>query len=57
MKLSLDQKLNLLNMKFKILEMKADHYNWSCHVPQELKDQIEEVLIEINSELEGDKNE
>jgi len=51
MNLTMDQKINLLNMKFKIIEMKADHYNWSCHVPQETKDQLEEMLVSIEKQL------
>ena len=51
MNLTMDQKINLLNMKFKIIVMKADHYNWSCHVPQETKDQLEEMLVSIEKQL------
>ena len=41
----------LLEMKFKILEMQSDHYNWSCHVPQETKDQLEAMLVTIDKQL------
>ena len=43
--------IKLLEMKFKIIEMKSDHYNWSCHTPQEMKDQLEEMLLEIDEQL------
>ena len=43
--------IKLLEMKFKIIEMKADHYNWSCHVPQETKDQLEQMLLKIDKQL------
>ncbi len=43
--------IKLLEMKFKIIEMKADHYNWCSHTPQEAKDQLEEMLIKINEQL------
>jgi len=43
--------IKLLEMKFKIIEMKSDHYNWSCHIPQETKDQLEEMLLKIEDAL------
>jgi len=43
--------IKLLEMKFKIIEMKSDHYNWSCHTPQETKDQLEGMLLKIDEQL------
>jgi hypothetical protein len=42
-------------MKLKIIEMKADHYNWSCNVPEDIKNEFEAMLKEIDHQLNDKK--
>jgi hypothetical protein len=39
-------------MKLDILKLKANHYEWSCHVPEDVRKELEEMLSKINSALE-----
>jgi hypothetical protein len=34
-----------------ILKLKADDYNWQCHTPQNVKEQLENSLLEIDELL------
>lgn len=54
--------LTLMKMKLDILKLKADDYTWACHTPQDVKDELERMLVRINKELaavekEGEKDE
>lgn len=49
--LSISERIQLVLARVEILKLKADHHNWSCYVPQDVKDQVEETLTEINSLL------
>jgi hypothetical protein len=42
-----------MKMKLDILKLKADDYNWACHTPQNIKDELERMLARINKELEA----
>lgn len=48
-------KFDLIKMKLDILKLKADDYNWQCHTPQDVKDELENCLKEINEALAKDK--
>ncbi len=41
-------KVQLLLAKIEILKLKADDYNWQCHVPENVKKQLEETLLKID---------
>lgn len=48
----MDQKtIELLKIKIEILKLKADSYDWVCHVPDNVKNQLNEMLEQINEEL------
>lgn len=47
-----EQRLKLIMARIEILKLKANSYDWSCHVPDHVKEQLEETLDEINRELE-----
>jgi len=44
-------RVNLVLSRIEILKLKADHYNWHCYVPDEVKEQLEDTLLMIGSEL------
>lgn len=44
-------RVGLILAKVEILKLKADDYNWQCHVPKEVKDQLEKILSEIDELL------
>ena len=44
--------IELIKVKLEILKLKADDYSWQCHTPKDVKDQLEAMLIAINTELE-----
>lgn len=51
--LSISERIQLVLARVEILKLKAANggYEWACHVPQDVKDQVEETLTEINSLL------
>lgn len=46
-----DKELQLIRMRIEILKLMADDYTWHCHVPKDVKAQLEETLGRINAEL------
>jgi hypothetical protein len=44
--------LELMRMKLEILKLKADDYNWQCHVPKDVRQELEQMLVTINRDLE-----
>jgi len=44
-------RLDLIKCKLEILKLKADKYNWQCHIPDDIKQELEELLVTINREL------
>jgi len=52
MSLDLDmRKIELLKMKVDILKLKADAYNWQCHTPDDVKEELEKLLVAISDML------
>lgn len=51
-KLKLKMKINLIMTKVEILKLKADSYNWACNIEKPVRDELEQTLLEINTELE-----
>jgi FtsZ-binding cell division protein ZapB len=45
------ERIELLKMKVEILKLKSNAYEWQCHTPQDVKDQLEQTLGEINARL------
>lgn len=45
------EKAKLILAKVEILKLKADDYNWACHTPNDVKEQIEQTLREIDELL------
>jgi hypothetical protein len=43
-------------MKLEILKLKADDYNWQCHTPKDVREDLERMLTEINKALEGSRH-
>lgn len=48
---STKMKIDLIKTKVEILKLKANDHDWCCYVPKEVKQQLEEVLIDIDEEL------
>ena len=48
--MSVIEKFKLIKMKLDILKLKADGYEWS-HSPDDVKEELEKVLVEINEAL------
>ena len=44
-------RLELIKLRVEILKLKANDYDWCCHVPADVKTQLEETLKEINEKL------
>ena len=44
-------KIDLIKARVDILKLKADQYEWSCFIPDDVKDSLEETLIEIDEKL------
>lgn len=40
-------KIDLIKAKVEILKLRADDYNWSCHVHEDVKEELAKTLIEI----------
>lgn len=51
--LDIKTKMDMLKMKVDILKLKANDHDWSCYVPQDVKNELEGALSEINSFLSG----
>jgi hypothetical protein len=49
--------IELIKMKVEILKLKANDYEWNCHVPADVKDELEQVLMQINNALQNNKDE
>ena len=45
------QRISLILAKVEILKLKADDYAWQCHVPKDVRDELEKALIEIEELL------
>jgi hypothetical protein len=45
--------VTLLLAKVDILKLKADDYNWKCHTPQTVKEQLEIALNKIDEFTEA----
>lgn len=52
MKITPSDYVNLLKAKIDILKLKADDYNWQCHTPKKVKEEIESALEKVNIMLE-----
>lgn len=46
------EKIQLLRMKIDILKLKADDHDWQCYVPDNVKLELENALVEIDKALE-----
>ena len=44
------ERLEILKMKLEILKLKADDYNWQCHIPKDVKAGLEKILKEIEEQ-------
>jgi hypothetical protein len=44
-------KINLINSRVAILNLKANDYNWSCNTPDDVKEELEKSLVEIEEAL------
>ena len=53
-----DKRLQLILARIEILKLKANNHDWQCYVPKDVKEQLENTLLEINLELgrEGNGN-
>lgn len=49
MKITASDYVNLIRAKVDILKLKANDYEWQCHTPKEVKQQLEEALEKINA--------
>ena len=43
--------VDLTLARIEILKMKANIHDWSCYVPEEVKEQLEKTLIEIDQKI------
>ena len=50
------KRIELLKMKLEILKLKADDYQWACHVDKETKASLESMLVEIDNTLKAPKS-
>lgn len=50
--MTLTERFTLIKMKLEILKLKADDYNWQCHTPKDIQEELERMLVEINKALE-----
>lgn len=49
--LTISVQLDLIKARIEILKLKADDCNWQSYVPKDVKEQLEETLVFINSQL------
>lgn len=54
--MTLTERFTLIKMKLEILKLKADDYNWQCHTPKDVREDLERMLTEINKALEGSRH-
>lgn len=47
--------MEYMKMKLEILKLKADDYNWACHIHDDTKKELEGMLAEINEKLAAHK--
>lgn len=45
-------RVDLIKARVDILKLKANDHDWSCYVPDSVKSQLEQTLVEIDKELE-----
>lgn len=44
-------KVELIKARVDILKLKANDHDWSCYVPDDVKDSLEKTLVEIDAHL------
>lgn len=44
-------KVELVKARVDILKLKANQYEWSCFVPDDVKESLEKTLVEIDQHL------
>lgn len=45
-------KIDLIKARIDILKLKSNDHDWACYVPDNVKSQLEQTLVEIDKELE-----
>ena len=48
---NLKMEIDLIKSKVEILKLKADDYNWCCHVPKDVKEELDKTLTKIDRYL------
>jgi hypothetical protein len=48
---STQYRMELIKAKLEILKLKANNYAWQCETPKDVREELEAMLVELNSEL------
>lgn len=46
--MSIETRVQLILARVELIKLKADDYNWQCHVPPAVKQMVHDTLAEID---------